>query len=410
MRSSAVLLKCREAYLFVTRAKDLFVFPGYTALPGGKCETGESFEDALVREIQEELSLQIDPKQLISIGYAKTPDFIPYQFETRYFLYELENCHIPAIIHDEFSKIEWLTLDEVLDQYSSGDRLMVAPMLSLLNKDHHHEGFQHHYQTPEGEVPSVSILSELYQVMPESQTLPPATRTNAFIIGKTLIDPSPVDEEFEKFSRTISQHLIEKVVISHHHFDHHQNAVRICESLQVPLWISADSKRRIEQKIPNYFRSVELIVLEEGAVIGEWKGEKVIAFLTPGHDEGQFSFYPQSKRWMIVGDLFQGVGTVVIGTNEGDMQKYFSTLQQVIDMNPGCVIPSHGIPLGGVSIIQRTLEHRKRREAEVLKLSHLNEAEIRDYIYPKLDPRLYPLALENIRSHMIKLRAEGKIS
>ena len=36
---------------------------------------------------------------------------------------------------------------------------------------------------------------------------------------------------------------------------------------------------------------------------------------------------------MIVSDLIQTVGTVVIGAPEGDMKKYFESLEKVILMN-----------------------------------------------------------------------------
>ena len=60
----------------------------------------------------------------------------------------------------------------------------------------------------------------------------------------------------------------------------------------------------------------------------------------------------------MAGDLFQGVGTVVIGEPEGNMQTYMETLKKVIKLNPKCVFPSHGIALGGSHILQKNLVTR----------------------------------------------------
>ena len=98
-------------------------------------------------------------------------------------------------------------------------------------------------------------------------------------------------------------------------------------------------------------------------------GELILKLIhTPGHDEGQMSIYPADLSWMIVSDLIQTVGTVVIGAPEGDMGKYFDSLNKVIQMNPKVVLPSHGIGIGGVDKIKITLDHRKMREKQVIKL------------------------------------------
>lgn len=121
---------------------------------------------------------------------------------------------------------------------------------------------------------------------------------------------------------------------------------------------------------------------------------------------------PDSKSWFIVGDLIQGIGTVVIAKPEGHMGTYFATLQKVIDLDPAVIIPSHGMAMGSTYRLQETLKHRRLREAAVLKLHQDGKSadEMLPLLYQGVDSRLWPLARMNIDAHLDKLRDEGLIA
>ena len=131
----------------------------------------------------------------------------------------------------------------------------------------------------------------------------------------------------------------------------------------------------------------------------------------PGHDEGQIALYPRNLKWFLAGDLFQGIGTVVIGGEEGNMKKYFQTLERIINLSPAVVFPSHGIGLGGTTILEKTLKHRRDREEQVLALFRegLSPEEMLSKIYNEVDKKLWPYALENIHKHLDKLRQDNII-
>jgi endoribonuclease LACTB2 len=121
---------------------------------------------------------------------------------------------------------------------------------------------------------------------------------------------------------------------------------------------------------------------------------------------------PESRTWCIVGDLIQGIGTVVIAPPEGDMRKYFASLQRIIELDPQVIIPSHGLALGGTHYLQAALKHRQERETQIRSRHEagLSEDQILEEVYRGVDPRLLPFARINIRSHMTKLREDGAIS
>ncbi len=146
-------------------------------------------------------------------------------------------------------------------------------------------------------------------------------------------------------------------------------------------------------------------------MLTQWLGEDVVIYEVPGHDEGQLAVAPRSLSWFIVGDLIQGIGTVVISAPEGNMKKYFASLERVIALAPKYIIPSHGIAMGGTYRLEATLKHRREREQQIGRLwdQGKNPSEILEVVYAGLDHRLAPLALASINSHLEKLREEGHI-
>ncbi|MDP2795037.1 MAG: Nudix family hydrolase [Sulfurisoma sp.] len=57
--AAAVILRPDGSFLLGQRASDTF-YPGYWEFPGGKVEAGETPRDALVRELREELGIEVD--------------------------------------------------------------------------------------------------------------------------------------------------------------------------------------------------------------------------------------------------------------------------------------------------------------------------------------------------------------
>ena len=153
-------------------------------------------------------------------------------------------------------------------------------------------------------------------------------------------------------------------------------------------------------------------MVEDGQVLTRWLGQPVRALAVPGHDEGQLALMPENRAWCIVGDLIQGIGTVVIHKPEGHMGRYFASLQRLIDMAPAVIAPSHGIPMGTVHRLEETLRHRRMREDAVLELHRQRQTpqQMLRKIYGNLDPVLEPLALQNIEAHLEKLAEEGRVA
>src|SRR5690606_23376095 len=150
----------------------------------------------------------------------------------------------------------------------------------------------------------------------------------------------------------------------------------------------------------------------EGDMLCRWLGRPVHVYEVPGHDEGQLALMPEDRAWCLVGDLIQGLGTVVIAKPEGHMGRYLESLRKVIALDPKAIYPSHGMVLGGTYRLRDTLKHREQREKQILALLHEGHSvnDMLPLIYADVDPRLLPLARMNIESHLDKLREEGVIA
>ncbi|MAX66274.1 MAG: MBL fold metallo-hydrolase [Bacteriovoracaceae bacterium] len=429
-KAVSLILRYNDKIFYIVRQNYLKAFPGYTAFPGGKVDQQDSVSDfrntllnTLKREAKEELGVDLQvllgenfSNQCRMIAKASSPAFNPLQFETYFFLVDLDS--IPHFVVDETEAMEfgWKEPEEILYEYESGMRLMIEPIKKILGRlNQKNESYFDFDSRPLDKVPYISPLGGLKQVMPKSNTVPPAQRTNSFLFGDsamTLVDPSPKNtDELEAYLDAIKGFKIKNIMITHHHFDHHQFSPLIAQTLKVNILISEDSFKRIRKKAgEDYFGSVEINFLHEEKVINYWQGEEVKAYAIPGHDEGHFGLAPQSLRWFIVGDLFQGIGTVVVGGEEGDMTKYLDSLKKVIQMNPDCVIPSHGIAMGGVNILQKTLDHRLLREQQVKELSEKGKSldEILHVLYFNLPQNLHRYARANIKAHLERLKRSNQ--
>jgi len=440
--SVSAILIYEDDFFIIQRQNYLKAFPGYYSFPGGKvdkedhgfvldldCADTENYQlVALRRELQEELNIDIlelkDKGVITSIvkhGTAITPDFNPHKFRNHYFKIFFSKKIELVADEGEAQFSGWLNSHSAFNLYNDSKMLVVPPMITIL-KDLDRDisskclidpNLKYESST---EVPLIIPVSGLRQFLPLSNTFPPANRTNCFLIGDedqkmVLIDPSPkCQEELEKLYNSISKYRIDLIFLTHHHPDHHQFSPDIAKRFNIPMMMSADTQARIMEKYGvDYFEGIELMLAKEGDVLTKSKGRDVNIIATPGHDEGQLTLVRDDNAWAIVSDLIQTVGTVVVGGDEGDMNKYFRSLERIVDISPLNIFPSHGIGIGGTFKISETLKHRKIREQQVNSLLEQgkNKLEMLQVIYPELPERLHKYALLTIDAHISKIEKSG---
>jgi glyoxylase-like metal-dependent hydrolase (beta-lactamase superfamily II)/8-oxo-dGTP pyrophosphatase MutT (NUDIX family) len=440
---TAVLLHGGELYL-ARRDRHLAAFPGFHAFPGGKVDAEDSDEPlpqavfaghaprlvrGLAREMHEELDYDLIThagvvRSIRLMGIALTPPAAPIRFNTHFYRVELDHKPEFKLCAHELECGEWATPAEWLRRYQRGELLLAPPTMMAVralaaDPEAHSVGFdQWPPMTP------VEAMYGVKQFFVRSNTLPPAMHTNCFLVGdpgapRLLVDPSPNSrEELERLYEAAQRAGFDEVFLTHHHPDHRQYADEIARRAGVPLAMSAWTLNHLRSKEarygvgPDYGAGLVIKTYAEGDVATRWQDQPVRVLEVPGHDEGQLALMPDTRAWCIVGDLIQGIGTVVIAPPEGDMRKYFVTLERLIALQPKAIYPSHGLALGGTHYLEQALAHRRMREAHVLKLFQAGRSmqEMLAEIYKDVDPRLLPLAQINIESHLAKLRQDGVIA
>lgn len=72
----ALINSRHEILLQLREDKPALPYPGYWVIPGGAIDEGESPDEAVIREIEEEFGIQVEKKRLSFLGaYAGKPDF-----------------------------------------------------------------------------------------------------------------------------------------------------------------------------------------------------------------------------------------------------------------------------------------------------------------------------------------------
>lgn len=125
MIDKLALIEIQDKKILSARSKGRDVF----YLPGGKRETGESDKEALVREIEEELSVKIDPSSLAFYGEFQAqahnhPDGVMVRMRC-YMTTALGHIHPAA----EIEEIRWLSCAD-MDIISTVDKIIFDDLRS----------------------------------------------------------------------------------------------------------------------------------------------------------------------------------------------------------------------------------------------------------------------------------------
>jgi glyoxylase-like metal-dependent hydrolase (beta-lactamase superfamily II) len=219
--------------------------------------------------------------------------------------------------------------------------------------------------------------------------------TRTYLIGDDIVlDPGPaIDAHVRAIAEAMPR--LRTIVITHRHGDHAPAAIPLKQmtgaQIAAPAGVFDDVDRRVA----------------DGDVVD---GLEVIA--TPGHTR-EHVCYLTADGDLFTGDTILGAGTTTIFPPDGDMGDYLRSLRKLRARHPRRIFPAHGPTRDdAVALIDEYIAHRLEREQQVvdaLAAGARTTAELRERIYPELDPRLRGAAEIQITAHLAKLIEEGRV-
>jgi endoribonuclease LACTB2 len=247
-------------------------------------------------------------------------------------------------------------------------------------------------------------------------TLPPATHTNCWLVdgpdGITVVDPaSPWEDQqrllFEEVARGIDEgRTVRRLFLTHHHHDHVSGAVDLRDRL---LAIGYDVPIAAHPVTAALVRG--RIAVDEEVGDGEDLGG-FVARHTPGHAPGHLVLHHLAHGWVVAGDLVAGIGTIVIDPDEGDLQDYLDSLEQVRTLSATALLPAHGPVLPHAeAVLSFYVAHRHQRTDQVrAALDRAGRAlpiELAPVVYPELPVPMRVVAAAQILTHLKWLERHG---
>lgn len=97
----------REQRLLIIRRSLTVTAPGKLCLPGGTIESGESESHTLVREMREELTIDVEPVRLCWRSVT------PWGTTLAWWLANLDHSVTPIANPDEVAEYHWMTRQEI---------------------------------------------------------------------------------------------------------------------------------------------------------------------------------------------------------------------------------------------------------------------------------------------------------
>jgi 8-oxo-dGTP pyrophosphatase MutT (NUDIX family) len=123
--------------LLVRRNPEARFMPGVWVFPGGAVDPGDgdgeaAHRAAAVRELAEEASITIDPRELVAYSRWITPKVVPIRFDTRFYLALAPAHSPPAPDGSETVDAGWFGPQDALDRHHADELPLVFPTIKHL--------------------------------------------------------------------------------------------------------------------------------------------------------------------------------------------------------------------------------------------------------------------------------------
>lgn len=221
-----------------------------------------------------------------------------------------------------------------------------------------------------------------------------------------------ISKEIESFGS------LAMIINTHEHIDHIGGNARIKEITGARIaahkraaMMIGDPTIMNKRGMPPIRPSEVDIHLDDDEVI-DLGSVKLRVIHSPGHSPGHICLYYEDEKVLFGGDNILDTATTYVGSGVfGNMTDYLESLNRLLKLDLDMILPAHGeIIRDPGSKIRESIEHKKAREKEILKV--LDDGEISlDNLIKKVYKVKYPHLIRGaMLGYMEKLQREEKIT
>jgi len=257
--------------------------------------------------------------------------------------------------------------------------------------------------------------------------------TGTYIVGQcdvAVIDPGPVlDEHRDALVAALAGDRVRAIVVTHCNSDHSPLSSWLREVSGAPKLAFGPHARFEDEDEDELDDEIEPgkpleettdfdfepdVRLADGDVAASGTGWTLRAVFTPGHTSNHMCYALDQESALFTGDHIMGWSTTIVSPPDGDMRAYIESLHKVMGRADATLWPTHGAPVTDPEPFLRAfLEHRLEREAQVLRAVRSGHTEIEAMVkelYADVREELHKAAGRSMKSHLVKLTRDGKIT
>ena len=365
-----------------------------------------------------EFGLEVIAKDFMPAGTWVTPEPSPIRFDTRYFLYRHTGDQREELIEGELTALDWLTPQEARRRWHLGEIQVSTPVAYTLRRmaSSSYPHFLDLLQQPTNRLSGIPNDDELrrgiHAIPLATATILPATHTNCLVVGEEeflVIDPGSDEPGELAHLKKQLDHLIEMggsmlaVLLTHSHRDHIGGVGFMRENYGMPVWAHEQTAAQVDFDVDRHIEDEEIIALPGDP------GWRLRAVHTPGHDPGHLSFYEESTRTLICGDMIANPGTIVVSEAfGGNMNEFLSSLERLQQFEDATlIVPAHGMPDDKpVAKLQEHIDHRLWREGKIKDAYDAGATTLPELLatsYDDVPKESFPLAEHALKAHLARL-------
>ena len=262
---------------------------------------------------------------------------------------------------------------------------------------------------------AVRLSPRILRVTADNGSVMTGPGTNSYFVGDpggpcALIDPGPDDAAHVQALLAAAPGPITRILVTHTHKDHSPAAQALKAATQAPLF---GRVANFPEWQDSAFKPDTALRHGERIELGADTTLRVIH--TPGHASNHLCYLLEQEKLLFTGDHLMQGSTVVINPPDGDMQAYLQSLRLLLDEDLEWLAPGHGFLIDRPhEVVHKTVAHRLQREAKVVAaIEQIGRGDIDallPVVYADVPPRLHAVAARSLRAHLLKLRADGRVS